>query len=749
MEEITGVVEHIIYRNEDNGYSVFAFDTNSQDWVAVGSFSTLSEGESLRLHGEACEHPIYGEQFKVESYEYIVPSDEESILRYLSSGVIKGIGPAMAKRIVAKFGDNALKILEEEPECLTQVKGISERIAMSIGEQASQKRDIKDALLFLQNLGISNTIAFKIYETYKMALYSIMRENPYRLVEDIQGIGFHIADEIASRAGVKSHSEYRIKSAILFLLSKAMGQGHMYLLFSTLLREAVLLLDLQASLIEVQIQNLQMEYKVFVKKIEEEQGVFSASAYYCEMGCAKRLADLNKYGTISLSKRSMLSVRVYEKIEEYERESEIQLDPLQKDAIVKSACYPILILTGGPGTGKTTTINTMIRYFEEEGYVIALAAPTGRAAKRMTQATGYEAKTIHRLLELNAGALENGMTPKFERNEDNPLEADIVLIDELSMVDIFLFMALLKATANGAKLIFVGDMNQLPSVGPGRVLKDLVDSKKFECVELQTIFRQARDSDIVMNAHFIKNGKKPKLDNQSKDFFFLPRQDPQVIYKHMVQLIQEKLPKYVESTSSEIQVLTPMRKGPLGVEMLNKILQNQLNMESDAKKEKKVGDTLFREGDKVMQVKNNYKIEWEVKGKNSIVIDSGVGVFNGDIGRVIEINSYAEYMLVEMDEGKHVQYSFSQLEELELAYAVTIHKSQGSEYPAVIIPILGGPKMLLNRNLLYTAVTRAKKCVTILGSEETILEMIENGQELKRYSDLNNEIVRNFESEGI
>ena len=737
METIKGFIEHIIYRNADNGYTVLNLVSGGEEITCVGFFKTMDQGETIEAQGNYTAHPLYGEQFKIEKYQIVAPEDAESIERYLGSGAIKGVGAALAGRIVKCFGNDTYRIIEEEPERLAEVKGISERKAREIAASVCEKRDAREAMTFLQKYGISNTLAIRIYEHYGMNLYGILKENPYQMAEDIHGIGFKIADEIAAKIGIHTDSDYRIRSGILYTLMLAGGEGHCYLPQDILLSKAAELLGLDAGIMEPHLGNLAMDKKLIIKRSPDEESackVYASAYYYAELNCAKMLHDLN----VSVEKDLLPSEEneINAKIERLEKELDIELDDLQTKSVRESVKNGIFILSGGPGTGKTTTINAIIKYFLTEGKDIYLAAPTGRAAKRMTEATGYEARTIHRLLELNGVVSEEAKAARFERNEENPLEADVIIVDEMSMVDIFLFQALLKAITVGTRLIMVGDVNQLPSVGAGQVLQDIMESGRFPAVILEKIFRQAGESDIVRNAHRIHAGEEPTLNNKSRDFFFLERNDANVIYKHMIQLITEKLPPYVGAQPYEIQVLTPMRKGNLGVETLNGILQRYLNPPSGDKKECMVGDTLYRENDKVMQIKNNYQLEWEVVSKYGIPIDKGMGIFNGDIGMIVQINEYASEVVVEFDEHRRVTYSYAQLEEIELAYAITIHKSQGSEYPAVIMPLLSGPKMLFNRNLLYTGVTRARNCVTILGSRETVCEMVENNYQNRRYTGL-------------
>ena len=726
MDIIKGYVEHIVYQSE-NGYTVFHMVSEGDEITCVGTLKGLTVGETIEAEGEGITHPVYGAQFKINTYKVIPPEDAESMRRYLASGAVKGIGAALADRIIKRFGADTFRIMEEEPERLVEIKGISERIAREISAQ------LRSALVYLQQFGISNTLAVKIYQTYQDKLYQVLQTNPYRLAEDVHGIGFKLADEIAGRIGIHTDSDYRISSGILYVLLQALQEGHVYLPMEILLNRGEQLLGVSGEAIEPILSNMMMDKKLVIKQVAEERMVYASKYYYMELNCARMLHELNtSVEYIAPAKEA----RILRDIDLLADQLGIVLDELQTRAVVESVKNGLFILSGGPGTGKTTTINMMIKYFEKQGLDILLGAPTGRAAKRMTEATGYEARTIHRMLELNGALEEDSRGARFERNMENPLEADVVIIDEMSMVDIHLFQALLQAVSSGTRLILVGDVDQLPSVGPGQILRDIMQSECFPMVVLDRIFRQAATSDIIVNAHRINKGLTISLDNKSKDFFFLERSDVNVIYKHMIQLIKEKLPGYVNADSMDIQVLTPMRKGTLGVEQLNQILQQYLNPPLPSKKEHQAGNILFREGDKVMQIRNNYQLEWEVVSKYNIPIDRGMGVFNGDVGRIVEIREHAEQLVVAFEEGKKVTYPFSGLEELELAYAITIHKSQGSEYPAVIMPLLTGPRMLFNRNLLYTGVTRARNCVTILGSREVLDDMIANSSQHKRYTSL-------------
>lgn len=735
MAQLKGFVTHIIYRNNGNGYTVFELNTGDEI-TCVGTFQSLEEGEILELEGDFTEHAVYGSQFKVSSFKFSSPEDAAGMERYLGSGAIKGVGASLAARIVKRFGADTFRIIEEEPERLAEIKGISERKAMDIASQMEEKHEMREAMVYLQKYGISNTLAVRIYETYGSRLYRVLEENPYQLADDIDGIGFRKADELAARIGIHTDSDFRIRSGILYTLLQASGEGHMYLPGSVLIRRAAALLDLPQEAIADQLPNLSMDKKMVIKKNGEDTICYAFSYYYAELACARMLVELNQ---TMLPESELLPAQeeaILKRVDQIQQQEGLMLDELQRKAVLESVRNSILILTGGPGTGKTTTINTIIRYFEGEGLDLYLAAPTGRAAKRMTEATGYEARTIHRMLELSGAMPESGKKASFERNEDNPLEADVIIVDEMSMVDIHLMHALLSAIVPGTRLILVGDQNQLPSVGPGSVLRDLIRSECFPIVCLTHIFRQASQSDIVVNAHKIHNGEEVILDNKSKDFFFLKRYDVNVIWKVLVTLVSQKLPRYVDARPQDIQILTPMRKGALGVENLNQILQKYLNPPAPDKAERENGGNILREGDKVMQIRNNYQMEWEIRGINGIVAERGMGVFNGDLGMIRSINPYTEVITVEFEEGKFADYTFKQADELELAYATTIHKAQGSEYPAVVIPLLGGPRMLMTRNLLYTAVTRARKCVTIVGSDVTFQAMIGNHIEANRYTTL-------------
>ena len=727
LNYIEGFVENIIYRNEDNGYTVFTVVYKGEEITCVGVLTYIGAGEFIAAHGSFVKHPSYDMQFSVKSYEFKAPDDVKSVKRYLSSGAVKGIGEKMADRIVKEFGDDTFRIMEEEPERRAEIKGISISKAMDIAAQLVDKRDMRKAMMFLQDYGINMNLANKIYSRYGQEIYTIIRQNPYRLAEDIEGIGFKMADDIASKAGIQVDSDFRVRSGILYILSQAAAQGHTYLPYEELCRAVPELLLIDIRDMDRHIMDMAIDKKIVVKTASDgSRCVYASMYYYMEASIARHLYDLN-------IPYSVEDGEINERITSIEESNGIELDYIQKEAVKKAVLNGLMIITGGPGTGKTTTINTIIKYFEMEGLDIRLAAPTGRAAKRMTETSGYEAQTIHRLLEICGGPSES---MHFDRNEENPLETDVVIVDEMSMVDVNIMNSLLKAVAVGTRLILVGDVDQLPSVGPGNVLKDIIASGCFSVVKLEKIFRQAAESEIITNAHKINRGERVVLNKYSKDFLFVKRDSADAIISAMCTLLKEKLPDYVHADRKDIQILTPTRKSAVGAYRLNRIMQEYLNPPSHDKMEKTVGDTVYRVGDKVMQIKNNYQLEWEKRSSYGVAFEHGSGVFNGDMGVIEDINTFAEQMLVRFDDDRYVKYDFTQLDELELAYAITIHKSQGSEYPAVIIPMFTGPRMLMNRNLLYTAVTRARTCVCMVGVEDCFHQMAANESEQKRYSSL-------------
>lgn len=737
MDKITGYVDHIIFRNEDTGYTVFVLENGDGEVTCVGSIPFLTEGELVDVEGSFALHPTYGMQWQVQKLTERAPKDTESIMRYLGSGAIRGVGEKLAAAIVGHFGEDTFRVIEEEPERLAEIKGISERKARSIGTQIEEKRDMRQAMMYMGGFGITPHLSAKIYDFYGEKLYTILKNNPYKLAEDIEGVGFKTADDIAVKVGIPRDSRFRIRCGILFALQQGIAEGHVFLPDEVLYRRTCELLTVDEFDLDELLLDLSIDRLIVVETVEDDsvdtppsRRVYLSSFYYMELYTAHMLHDLN-------IREEVDEARIRKRLDRFEKDLEMELDEQQKRAVITMFESGILLLTGGPGTGKTTTVNAMIRCAVAERMSFLLAAPTGRAAKRMTETSGFEAKTIHRLLEVGAGESGEGM---FARNEENPLEADIIIIDEMSMVDLPLMYALLKAIPVGTHVVFAGDQNQLPSVGCGSVLKDMIASHHFPLVMLTKIFRQEGLSDIVINAHKINKGEEIALDNKSEDFFMMQRSDEQVIREVLFSLLNEKLPRYLKVDRGEIQVLTPMRRGPLGVMQLNEFFQRTLNPPAESKAEVMYSDSVFRRGDKVMQIKNNYRKSWEIRGRNGIVLEQGEGVFNGDMGRVILADPVREEVEVLFDEERIVTYERDELTELELAYAVTIHKSQGSEYPAVVLPLLSGPGQLMNRNLLYTAVTRAKRMVVIVGRRETVARMIANSRENRRYSALDERI---------
>lgn len=763
-EKFTGFVSNIIFRNDENGYSVFEFSSEEAgEFTAVGVFPKLAQGENLSLTGSFIEHPTYGEQLKCISYEYIMPTDETAMERYLAGGAISGIGPNLAKRIIKKFHKDTFRIMEDEPERLAEIKGISERMARSIAKQMVEKRDLRKVSVFLSKYDITPNLAMKIFDKYGQDVYDVIKENPYRLAEDVEGVGFKTADRIALKVGFSENSDERIRACILYLLDRASGEGHTFLPLPILRRNLKYLIPTDDERLDDILSNLNFEKKIYIESSNDldEEGmkikrVYNSFFYHLERNVAFRLLSMKEdsesdsvsgtnYTNDSLSEESKHNEAdddIFSLIRNIESDEDITLDEKQREAVLKASRNKFFILTGGPGTGKTTTLKVMIEVFKSLGIEVFLSAPTGRAAKRMSEATGYEAKTIHRLLEVGAVKSSDGREfTSFNRNQDNPLECGALIIDEASMVDLPLFYSVLKALPDTSKLILVGDQNQLPSVGPGNVLKDILSSSIFPSVYLDTIFRQGFDSDIVKNAHLVNKGLPVTLDNKSKDFFFLEMTDTRKILSYAAALIKEKLPRYLNIDSSEIQLMCPSKKGNAGVPAVNQFLQVALNPPDEDKRERKYMDKTFREGDKVMQMKNNYDLEWKVYGKQGVIKEEGKGVYNGDIGIIKRIHYETSEIEIDFFPDRVVFYPFNALSDLDLSYAVTIHKSQGSEYEAVIIILLNGPGQLLNRNLLYTAITRAKKCVVILGEKEVFYKMEKNTTVAVRYSGLKDRLI--------
>lgn len=751
MKNISGYVENITFRNEDNGYTVLTLLSGKKEIKCTGTFGYIGEGEYVEIEGEEVFHDIYGEQIKVISYEIIPATDEFSIKKYLGSGAIKGLGAVLADRIVERFGEDTIRIIEEEPERLAEIRGITTRKAMDICKQVEDKKDMRDIMIFLQGYGISPALANKIYTLYGTKVYDIIKTNPYRLADDVAGVGFKTADEIARRAGVEVNASVRIKSGMCYALADASTSGHTYLPKEQLAQRTINLLGLRdqymsadgtynMDLLDNCFTELILEKKLILKEIDDVEGVFLSTFYYTELNIARMLLELNIETT---EDDYIMGI----KLDTIEKLTGGQLDELQRKAVIETQNNGVSVITGGPGTGKTTTINAIIQMFETDGLEVSLAAPTGRAAKRMSEATGHKASTIHRLLEVSGGGDEvtaDDLSARFGRNEQNPLETDVIIVDEMSMVDTFLMHALLKAITIGTRVVFVGDVNQLASVGPGNVLKDIIDSGQFSVVKLTKVFRQAGESGIVVNAHKINAGQQVALDNSTGDFLYIERENAQMALNATIGLLKTKLPGYVGAKEQDIQVLTPMRNGILGVNSLNEQLQKFINPPSPDKSEKEIAGTIFREGDKVMQVKNNYQLSWEQRSASGRIFDTGSGIFNGDMGIVTKINNTTNYIEVVFDDDRYVTYDTKQAEELELAYAITIHKSQGSEYPAVIMPLVSGVQMLMTRNLLYTGVTRAKKCVCIVGRKEMFEAMIANEDQHKRYSGLKWQIINYY-----
>lgn len=726
LDVLEGSIETIIFHNPENGYSVFDMVCGMELITVTGYFPVLYEGDSLRIKGKWTSHPDYGEQFSAETYEFIPPASLEAVEKYIASGVFPGVGKMTASRIVDMFGDESLKVIRDEPEKLAQIKGITLQKALQISEIYQEKYVLGNISIFLQQFGIGTNLAYKIFKLYGENTIEVIKDNSYRLIDEVQGIGFRAADQIALKMGLPRDSKERIASGLKYVLSQATQSGHVYLPVDILIKNGAALLGVDDSSLKDILAD--MEIRGIIRQVERNgtKNIYLVSMYLCETYIAKRLVELSMENAGPLIEDADKRIRVYEKHEN------IVLAENQIKAIKESLSNGVLVITGGPGTGKTTIIKGIISMYIDEGYKVAIAAPTGRAAKRISEATGYEAKTIHRLLEPNY--VIDVEEPRFSRNSENPLEADIVIIDEISMVDVHIMYHLLKALEDGTRLILAGDADQLPSVGPGKILKCIIESGVITTVKLHEIFRQADSSYIVHNAHKINQGEMPVVNEKMSDFYFMLSDKPSEVVNIIAELCSKRLPlAYGYDSIRDIQVLTPTRRGQTGVEDINIKLQEYLNPSVRTRKELKFRNLNFRVGDKVMQIKNNYTLRWENKYDASI---EGTGVFNGDMGIITDINKELRYMDVEFDDDRIVRYDHLIYDQLEHAYAITIHKSQGSEFDAVIIPLCPGPPILYTRNLIYTAVTRAKKLVILVGNPYILEKMINNTNEQMRYTDL-------------
>lgn len=732
MDEVQGTIYDVVFRNEQNGYTVLDLERDKELLTLVGYFSFLNIGETIKAYGSWVQHPSYGNQFKVETYTTVTPATVNGIEKYLSSGLIPGIGPHTAKKLVEKFGLDTLDIIQYNPERLTQVEGIGEKKAAKIFEAFQEQKELKDIMMFLEQYGIGPSYAVRIYKTYGANTINEIKGNPYKLSDDIFGIGFKMADRVALSMGVSKSSEYRIASGTKYVLNQYHGIGHTFVPEENLARSAAALLEVDETDISDTIVKLSIEKKLVVEDIGDIRGVYSVPFFRAEVGAAGRLMQLLHF------KVPPMDLDLDSEISEVEKLEGIELADKQRTAVGEALTQSILVITGGPGTGKTTTIKTILSLFEKHGFDVLLAAPTGRAAKRMQEATGRDAKTIHRLLEFGYGDSDEDMF--FQKNEESPLECDVIIIDEVSMIDILLMNNLLKAVAEGTRVILAGDVDQLPSVGPGNVLRDIIESGVLPVVRLDEIFRQAESSMIVVNAHRINRGEAPIISSKNGDFFLIKEESQEDIVSTIIELCTKRLPKYTGLDPYEgIQVLSPMKKGLCGVLNLNQELQKALNPQDSSKTEKQHRDAVFRVGDKVMQIKNNYRIKWQ--GVNSLERE-GEGVFNGDLGTIMDINNEDQYMEVVFDRERKVKYDFSMLDELEHAYALTVHKSQGSEFPVLVMPLTFGPPMLMTRNLLYTGLTRAKSMVVLVGKERFLQQMIKNNHITARYSGLRRRLSR-------
>ena len=721
---ITGVVEDVVYYNSENCYAVCYIQTPSAYTAVVGYLPYIAEGDSVTVNGSWTYHAEYGEQFKADYYEKSMPKEREDILRYLSSGVVRGIRRITAEKIIDMFGDKALDIIAGEPERLAEINGISKKKALEIGESYAQQLGVRDVVIFLQKFGVPPGMAVKVYKHYGTAAVDVIKSNPYMLSQEVYGISFKTADKIAMSMGLEANSPSRIQAAASFALWEGTMNGHTFLPRNTLIESTVGLIGADFAECDSAITEMLFADRLKNEMREIFEAIYQPAMYAAELNSAVKL---HKISGVSFTQTGASMDGI---IREIESEQQIELAEQQREAVMSSLKTGALVITGGPGTGKTTIINAIIRVMERLGKSVMLAAPTGRAAKRMAELCEMEAKTIHRLLEVNFSDDDDGMN--FSRDESNPLECDVLIVDEMSMVDVLLLNSLLKAVRVGTRLILVGDSDQLASVGAGDVLRDIISSGAIKTIRLTEIFRQAKESMIVVNAHRINHGEYPILNQKGSDFFIVHRDNGQDILSSIVDVCKNRLPSsYNYDPVNNIQVLTPTRKGIAGVNTLNEQLQRALNPQAGGKKEKQVKGVTFREGDKVMQIKNNYETEWTKTNGG----EHGVGVFNGDIGFIKKIDFGSETADIVFDD-RMAKYDFSELDQLDLAYAVTVHKSQGSEYDAVVMPMYPTAPMLLNRNLLYTAVTRAKKLVVIVGRESVIKTMTDNVSDHRRYSGL-------------
>lgn len=732
MEILDGLVEAVIFKSEDTGYVVAKFTANKEVNTIVGTMPLIKEGQQIEVKGEWIKHKQFGRQFNVEEYKEVLPTSTKEIEKYLSTGIIHGIGPVTAKKIVKAFGEETLNILDNNIERLKEVEGIGKKKYNIIYQSYLETRELKDIIMFFQKHGVTINQCLKIYKKFGGDAQNIVSENPYILSDEISGIGFLTSDRIAKSLGIEPISDFRIQSGIKYVLNSFSGLGNTYMPKDKLINEAQRVLSVDKELIEVNIYNSVLEGKIKIEKINEIEAVYSLPYYFCELGVT------NKIITLSIENFQTINSDITFEISSFERKNNIVFADSQKEAILGAFENGIEIITGGPGTGKTTIIKCIIEIYENNGMKVLLAAPTGRAAKRMTESTGREAKTIHRLLEMGVSDNENSF---FGRGEGEPLEGDVIIVDEASMIDIMLMNSLLKAIKLGTRLIIVGDADQLPSVGPGNVLRDLIDSEFIKVVRLKDIFRQGKESMIITNAHRINNGELPYLNKKGGDFFFDNRESNEEILETILDLVNRRLPLFNSKWSKirDFQVLSPTRKGILGVDNLNNELQSILNPPSKDKKERKFKDSVFREGDKVMQTKNNYSLKWNrINGYGD---NEGVGIFNGDMGFIESISEENRTVTVVFDDERRIVYDNLYVEELELAYAITIHKSQGSEFKVIITPAFMGSAFLMNRNILYTGITRAKELVVVVGNQRALKYMVDNTNSMERYSSLKERIL--------